>query len=117
MAEPVSQSSGIQWFSPQVRPRCIVNPMQRFQHGLRRQLVVGFEYAYEVTKKPDAEARLDLLGSRNKRNTRNTGEARPVTADRVGDGNQRLPHIRVAIDDFWWKRRPPDSRSRRPAPR
>ena len=54
----------------------------------------------QVGQEPDAQAHLLFLGSRNKRNSRNTRLGGPLPTDSVRYRNERLPHVRIAVLDL-----------------
>ena len=54
----------------------------------------------QVGQQTDSQTRLGILGGRNKCNCCSACAPRPITADGVRDGKQRLPDIGVTILNF-----------------
>jgi len=83
--------------------------MKSFDDFRRRQLVVIAKYRAQVMQQANAKARTSVLPEvRYKRYSRYTSSLRPLATGSIGNGNHRLPHVRVTILNFRRQFRPRD---------
>jgi hypothetical protein len=83
----------------EIVPGRILEQAQLGYYFLRGQLLLVPEHGPQIGQQPDIEARLDLARHRYQRLGRLAGLFWPITAGDIGDGQERLPNIGVAIID------------------
>ena len=106
MLEPRREAARIERLAV-VCPRGFLQRMQRGEDLTRGHETSIREDRAQVGEQADAEARLDASRKPRQAHTAATRAApRPVPAGRVGDREQRLPHVGVAVLDTVGHRRP-----------